>query len=835
MSLNAYWTFDGTAADSSGNNLTLSYSGGPSYTTDVNGNSNSALSFDGNNDYATRADNNLLDFGQSDFSISFWIKPDDNSGTNRIMTKRDGSAGFHFWASGTYFIMDLISAGGTDTVNWGSSSYSGTTWRLITVAVDRSANTAYMWVNKTSKGGRTLSYTTNGYNINNSGSFNIGTLYSSSTGKVSADFDDVRVYKNQLLTQTDVNSLYDNKFSTPVTVNAGINSSTFTAPTVIIPVNIDISPSTLDITSINNSVDISAGNVIESTINNGTINLLSPDIETNSAVIYAVPTEISSTLSIPEIDVNCDTVYPMPIALGTNITTPTASTSVAIDVSPAVISSTLSIPEESISTTVVIEEDTTVTTAAAQSATINTDQAFDTDENTINSSVPTHSVVIPKTVEAGIISAAFSVLDPGYVGVSADVTINVEHAGPPEGLIVDSNANDQAAKDYSGRNQHGTLNNVTTSQTNAHEGYCWVFDESDQVYYPTSAINESEDFSVSVWVKWDAYTAGELDTIISSQFTADQINFALTRMNTSHLRLHCRNTASTENLDEDTSFSFDTNWHHVVLTATSTNQLIVYWDGAEVLRINNANYRGTSSNIRFRLGQPFDPYWSSLNGRMDQLRIYNRIITSTEISELYNETPTDEAIKYTSATNDVTINTGTGTVFGVNVNTSSFTAITPTVSEGTGTIITPDAININSNASAATINEGTGVNVSVDANTGFMNVPEALANEGIDVPIDEPVSAIIEAQTASISTGTTNSTDENAFAVSVPSPIIVIDSVAEIAVITINFTVLEPQQKTTSTISPNPLNIGAAIIPVVDGWKPPTTIPPDILRGISAI
>lgn len=72
----AHWKFDegtGTSvSDSSGNSLTGTASGSPTWGT---GRFGGCLNFDGTNDYVNVPDNALLDFGASqDFSISGWIK-----------------------------------------------------------------------------------------------------------------------------------------------------------------------------------------------------------------------------------------------------------------------------------------------------------------------------------------------------------------------------------------------------------------------------------------------------------------------------------------------------------------------------------------------------------------------------------------------------------------------------------------------------------------------------------------------------------------------------------------------------------------------------------------
>jgi|GEM_PF-2773598 len=78
----------------------------------------------------------------------------------------------------------------------------------------------------------------------------------------------------------------------------------------------------------------------------------------------------------------------------------------------------------------------------------------------------------------------------------------------------------------------------------------------------------------------------------------------------------------------------DTNWHHVVVTQDGFGAKI-YIDGA------NSNATGTNSNYwtnhltlsGFWVGKG---HWSQFKGKIDEIRVYNRSLTSTEVQEHYN-------------------------------------------------------------------------------------------------------------------------------------------------------------------------------------------------------
>ena len=82
----------------------------------------------------------------------------------------------------------------------------------------------------------------------------------------------------------------------------------------------------------------------------------------------------------------------------------------------------------------------------------------------------------------------------------------------------------------------------------------------------------------------------------------------------------------------------DGNWHHLALTydQSSGGTLTLYQDGQ--LYASQANTAAWSwpTNQEIELGRSHDPYWQNYNGQMDDFRIYNRILTATEIGTVFS-------------------------------------------------------------------------------------------------------------------------------------------------------------------------------------------------------
>jgi hypothetical protein len=82
----------------------------------------------------------------------------------------------------------------------------------------------------------------------------------------------------------------------------------------------------------------------------------------------------------------------------------------------------------------------------------------------------------------------------------------------------------------------------------------------------------------------------------------------------------------------------DNTWHHVAVTygQTTSDSITIYIDGVlsgSPSPITNAWSWPTDQQIE--IGASHDNYWKKLNGQMDDFRIYNRVLTGSEINQAY--------------------------------------------------------------------------------------------------------------------------------------------------------------------------------------------------------
>jgi uncharacterized protein YjbI with pentapeptide repeats len=90
------------------------------------------------------------------------------------------------------------------------------------------------------------------------------------------------------------------------------------------------------------------------------------------------------------------------------------------------------------------------------------------------------------------------------------------------------------------------------------------------------------------------------------------------------------------NVTANTSYMFnDTNWHHVCFTFTPAGVFSIYVDFVKY-SIASSVYPTTTTNLIFNYINKLMPNEQYFNGNMNQFIIYNRVLTETEISYLYN-------------------------------------------------------------------------------------------------------------------------------------------------------------------------------------------------------
>ncbi len=185
---------------------------------------------------------------------------------------------------------------------------------------------------------------------------------------------------------------------------------------------------------------------------------------------------------------------------------------------------------------------------------------------------------------------------------------------------------------YNGNN--GTLYNfadppTSTSGWNTESsGIVLAFDGTNDYCRTDSNFAVADPVSIAMWVKWNSSTTmvllmnkAEWNSTYGFQVFLDASKVVARGSGTSSVT---------------TSSSFSTGvWHHIVVVYSGTNAK-VYVDNVE--RVSGTiNQINTSSQQPLYVGRYAGSSSFYFVGRVDDIRIFNRVLSTSEVSELYND------------------------------------------------------------------------------------------------------------------------------------------------------------------------------------------------------
>jgi uncharacterized protein (TIGR02145 family) len=204
-----------------------------------------------------------------------------------------------------------------------------------------------------------------------------------------------------------------------------------------------------------------------------------------------------------------------------------------------------------------------------------------------------------------------------------------------EGLIAYYPFNGNA-KDESGNGNDGTIYNaIPVPDRFGNENGAYYFDSEKYMISDFEGVTGDQDRSISVWAKIDVDSAGGFISIYGGP-GGKSYNTILGRQNAgvdiSNQTFHyTRNSGN------------DEEWHHLVYVYSTTfgsslNGFRVYEDGV-LLTEKYVSYNDNVYNLNTTAANPYrimaDDHGSGLH--LDDYRFYDRVLTESEISQIYNQ------------------------------------------------------------------------------------------------------------------------------------------------------------------------------------------------------
>ena len=203
-------------------------------------------------------------------------------------------------------------------------------------------------------------------------------------------------------------------------------------------------------------------------------------------------------------------------------------------------------------------------------------------------------------------------------------------------------ASGTTATDHSGQGNTGTLTNGPT-WVDGKKGGALDFDGSnDYVTLPSSASFKGQDTAtVSLWYKPDQNPSEEAGIYYESTSDSNYTRLGFFHNTSGDLAAVSRDseTGSAYAINQSDFFSAG-EWYHLVMTYDAvSDEFILYTDGSQagINTVSKGAFSGTSPGTSVVIGRYPSTYTPGyVNGQIDDVRIYNRALSATDISALYN-------------------------------------------------------------------------------------------------------------------------------------------------------------------------------------------------------
>lgn len=194
-------------------------------------------------------------------------------------------------------------------------------------------------------------------------------------------------------------------------------------------------------------------------------------------------------------------------------------------------------------------------------------------------------------------------------------------------------ASGTSAADATGLGNTGTLTNTPTWTTGKINGALSFAAASNQYVDCGTALNPAA-ISYSAWINATSFP-NSYNAIVARQGSANHFSLLLVK-STGKLAIYMGNGAALLDYDGTGTNTLSTStWYHIVCTYDSTAGLVGYVNGSSD-GTAAANGTLTTDAVSTYIGE--NPTFSTrgFNGIIDEVGIWNRALTSTEVTTLYN-------------------------------------------------------------------------------------------------------------------------------------------------------------------------------------------------------
>ena len=208
-----------------------------------------------------------------------------------------------------------------------------------------------------------------------------------------------------------------------------------------------------------------------------------------------------------------------------------------------------------------------------------------------------------------------------YFGTEStlDTTVLAHYAF--EGDLTDESSYN---RDLTENNGSEITYSATDNQSNKSGQAAWF--NGTNTYAYTDNITVDDNFTIAFWTKPDSSSMSQWDSALSTGDSTTNGRFQIDYSGSNEVRFSVSGSTLTTGLNADA-------WNHIVIAKTdSTENLTIrmYTDGIE--QDNASQITTIWDKIKLGLNRSGGGYWK---GYIDELKIYNRTLTGTEVKTLY--------------------------------------------------------------------------------------------------------------------------------------------------------------------------------------------------------
>lgn len=221
------------------------------------------------------------------------------------------------------------------------------------------------------------------------------------------------------------------------------------------------------------------------------------------------------------------------------------------------------------------------------------------------------------------------------------LTLGIAHAQVTNGLVAKYTFNNGNANDEVGAN-HGTVNGATlTTDRFGNSNKAYNFINGDYITLPNAAVLKSANMTISLWVKVDSFCVSNVSTnyiysIVNSTTAAYFATLCLSVYTSNSKYLSVTQNGPSQSTLGFSANSAPTGWQHYVI-AIDQDSMRMYIGGQKEWSI----YKGFALNYTndlIYIGQSGNTtYPGNLNGSVDDIKVYNRVLNDAEVDSLFKE------------------------------------------------------------------------------------------------------------------------------------------------------------------------------------------------------